>query len=813
MRAGSQLFSLDNTTVFSSNATWENRYGFIREIADATTSQALTPSQAGLNLQGSPFFPGITISNADAGAPVSGGGVVSAFGGNQLSIGPSTNFANAGIFQNQHEFSSIYRWVHGRHSISFGGLFDYAQLNVENRENQIALLSFNTFADFVTGTLNADHSSGQLLNGETNRHFRSRSAGLFIQDGWKVRPNLTLTGGLRWDWDGPLYETNGLLTNFYPSDYKFNPATDSFGTLANGEPGIGLVVAGNNPGFGFKNVSDSTLTGRQWMFTPRIGFAWSPTRLKNVVVRGGFGMYADRGEYFTELSASAGLGISGPFSVTTQEPFTVPLDSTCPNNSSTSPVNCLSKGPFGPVSPPPTNLKGVAQNLVFNMAGLSGCPEPVTPTCTPTGTPNFDFLFGGYDPRNTLPYSENWSLDLQWQPKNDVVLTMAYIGNHGVHEPIPTPFNEPGVATPSHPINGQIYSYGFQATDSQNNPLVTEQVQTTIGAFSGSDGNTALRTPYIGFNPNADYWRAEGVSNYNALQLQATKRMSHGLMINAAYTYSHSLDEGSGLGSGLFFNGNDPLQPKTAYGSSDFDRTHVFTLSYVYQLPTLPYTSKFVNTAINGWGIQGVTTAQSGEPFSIIDFSGTAASIFFSADDFITNPILPLASGVSPAKATEGGTDGSLPGPLAGVSKPYINPNDFSIPFLSPGQMGVPPCGPTTGGGTACDTNETGYGSNGRNIFRAPFETRFDMSLFKHFNLSERLDLKFQADAFNIFNQPDFDAPNSDFALNACFNPFPCFPNPSQILTQGSPNTKNYGVIKQTVGSNRFLQLSLHLTF
>jgi hypothetical protein len=78
--------------------------------------------------------------------------------------------------------------------------------------------------------------------------------------------------------------------------------------------------------------------------------------------------------------------------------------------------------------------------------------------------------------------------------------------------------------------------------------------------------------------------------------------------------------------------------------------------------------------------------AQSGQPFSVIDFSGSAASIFFSADDFITNPILPLAPGVSPRQATQGGTDNFFPsGPLAGVRVPYINPNDFSIPFLSPG--------------------------------------------------------------------------------------------------------------------------------
>jgi Carboxypeptidase regulatory-like domain len=821
MHAGSQLFSLDNTTVLNTNTTWENRYGFIREVANATTAQSLKPSDVGLNLLGSTRFPGITITNADAGAALVDGATVPPFRGNQMSIGPSTNFANAGIFQDQHEGSSVYHWVHGRHSWAFGGIFDYAQLNVENRENQVAILSFNDFADFLTGTLGQDHSSGQFLNGETNRHFRSRSAGLFAQDNVKVRSNLTVNVGVRWDWDGPLYEKNGLLTNFYPSDYKYDLGTDSFGSLPNGEPGIGLVVAGNNKAFGFKNVSNSTLTGRQWMFAPRIGMAWSPSHLKNVVVRAGFGMYADRGEYFTELSASAGLGISGPFSVTTQEPFTVPVNASCSTSTGT---GCLAAGPFGttPLPPPPSNLSGVA-SLIYNQSQLSGCAEPVTPTCTPTGFANSDFLFGGYDPTNKLPYSENWSLDLQWQPKNDMVLSLGYIGNHGVHQPIPIPFNQPGVATPTHPINGQIYSYGFQASDSTspacsgNNspcPLLTEQVQTTIGAFSFSDGNTALRTPYIGFNPNADFWKAEGVSTYNALQFQATKRMSHGLMVNASYTYSHSLDEGSGLGAGLFFNGNNPLNPKTAYASSDFDRKHVFSISYVYQLPTLRGHGRLVDAAANGWGIQGVTVAQSGQPFSVIDFSGTAASIFFSADDFITNPILPLAPGISPHQATQGGTDNSFKsGPVAGVRVPYINPNDFSIPFLQPGQSGVPPCGPTLGGATVCDTQETSYGSNGRNIFRSPFQTRFDFSVFKNFKLSERIALKFQADAFNIFNHPSFDAPNGNFALNACFNPNPCFPDPTTILSQSSPNPANYGVIRQTVGSNRFLQLAAHLTF
>jgi carboxypeptidase family protein len=810
MRAGSQLFSLDNTTILTPNSTWENRFGFVREVADARTSQSVTPGDVNLNLLGSTFFPGITIDNADAGAPVSGGGTVGALRGNSLKIGPSTNFANAGIFQNEFEGSSTYHWVSGRHSLAFGGLYDYMQLNVENRENDVATFTFGDFSEFLTGDLGGPrHSAGQLLNGETNRHFRSKSAGLFAQDAFKLRSNLTLTYGLRWDWDGPLYETNGLLTNFYPSDYNYDLATDSFGNLSNGEPGIGLVVAGNNKAFGFKGVSDSTLTGRQWMFVPRLGIAWSPSFIKNFVVRAGFGMYADRGEYFTELSASAGLGISGPFSVTTQQPFTVPVNNLC-----TGP-GCLTAGPFGttPLPPPPTNLTQVAA-LVHNQSQLSGCPEPVTPACTPTGNADFDFLFGGYAPKNKLPYAEDWSLDLQWQPRNDLVLTLAYIGNHGVHQPLPIPFNQPGIATPAHPINGQTFSYGFQPLDAAGNPLVTEQVQTTIGEFSFSDGNTALRTPFIGFNPNADLWTAEGISTYNALQFQVVKRLTHGLQVNASYTYSHSLDEGSGLGAGLFFNGNNPLDPRTSYASSDFDRTHVFTIAYVYQFPKIRDASRFVDAVANGWGIQGVTVAESGTPFSIIDFSGTAGGIFFSSDDFVTNPILPLAPGISPGQARQGGTDEFFKsGPFQGARVPFINPNDFAVPLLTCGQDGVPPPGPTVGGTSTnfCDNVETGFGNNGRNLFRSPFQTRFDFSVFKNFKLSERFNLKFQADAFNIFNHPSFDAPNGNFELDPCFNPQPCFEtNP---LAPGSLNTSNFGVIRQTVGSNRFLQLSLHLNF
>lgn len=826
LRAGSQVFSLDNTTVLTPNSTWEQRFGFIREIADATTSQPFGPSSVSITLPSGELFPGINIGNADAGAlvfsPTGPQQTVAPLSGNSLAIGPSTNFANAGIFQNQFEGSSKYSWVLGRHTLAFGGTYDYTQLNVENRENDAAILNFNDFADFVTGTLGSDHSSGTLLDGETNRHFRSKQAGLYAQDNFKLTPGLTLNVGLRWDWDGPLYETNGLMTNFYPQDYSYDLATDSFSSV-NGTPGIGIVVPAMNKAFGVKGVSNSTLTGRQWGFAPRIGVAWSP--IKNVVVRAGFGMFYDRGEYFTELSASAGLGISGPFSVTTQEPFTVPLNTSCASS-----LNCLSNAPFGTTLPAtPTSLQDlVTSGLVPDMRAMGACDpsvvpglqQPNMPYCSVTGfNTALPFLFGGYNPKNKLPYSENWSLDLQWQPRNDVVLTLGYVGNRGVHELLPIPFNEAGIATPTNPINNQIYSYGFLAAngpkcDRFNDPSATcfqlpaEEVQTQLGDFSFSDGNTALRSKFIGISPNADLWTAEGISTYNALQLSVTKKMSRGLQINASYTYSHTLDEGSGLGGGLFFNGNDPANPRSSYASADFDRPHVFTISYLYDLPTIKDASGIVNALANGWGITGVTVAQSGEPFSVIDFSGVAGGIFFSADDLVTNPILPLAPGITPKEAMSAAGGGGTQ--VTFTNQPYVNPNSFTQPLIAPGVDGVPPCemDAATGGFNVCDNFETGFGTTGRNVFRAPFETRFDFSIFKNFKIHERFNLKYEIDAFNLFNHPSLDAPNTDFELNSCFNPVPC-----ANFTPNPPNSRGWGVISGTIGSSRFMQMSLHLTF
>jgi Carboxypeptidase regulatory-like domain/TonB dependent receptor len=786
LKAGSQAFSLINTRVLTPNLSWEQRVGFIRESAFSNLAQGLTPADAQIGLVGLSRFPQINIRYAD--------GTYNSNDG--LSIGPTSNFANAGIFQNDFEGATSLTWVNGRQTISTGVSFDYIQLNVINQNNETARITFEDFPGFLLGEVCGPNTTScggqdpsQVLNGASNRYYRSKQVGVYVQDDIKLKTNLTIDLGLRWDWDGPLVEKNGYLTNFYAGDYSYDVASD---TITN----IGLVVAGNNKTFGTKGVSDSTLTGRQWGFAPRIGVVYSPKFLRNFVVRAGFGMYYDRGEYFTELSPPSGGGISGPFGVTVEEPFVVPYYS---------PAGATFGAPFGTAAPPPppANLSAV-QALVPNAAQLIA---NTTTFCNSLGeTGCGPLLFGGYDPKNSLPYSENWTLDTQWQPINTVVLDLAYVGNHGVHGVIPLPYNQALIATPQNPVlaggpNEQIYSYGYSVPG-----LNAENVSTIVNGYG--TGNAALRVPYLGYDPNSDFNRAVGVSTYNALQVSVNKRFSHGLQVIGSYTYSHTLDEQSGLG--LFYTGNDPNNPHSSYGTSDYDRTHVFTASYHYELPTIRDASGWKNAVLNGWGFNGVTVYQSGQPYSVNDYTGGAASIYYGGgQDAVTNPIVPVGGyGATATNPVLQGTTG------VNALKPVLNPAAFGIPTpYTPGTNGVPPC-QGSGASQICDTYETGYTTGGRNIFRGPFQERWDMGLFKNFKISERFGLRYDLQAFNIFNHPSFDTPNSNVEFNPGYNNPPT-PNYSYKPPYGYafPPYGNLGMIQHTIGSPRFLQMALHLTF
>jgi hypothetical protein len=175
------------------------------------------------------------------------------------------------------------------------------------------------------------------------------------------------------------------------------------------------------------------------------------------------------------------------------------------------------------------------------------------------------------------------------------------------------------------------------------------------------------------------------------------------------------------------------------------------------------------------------------------DYTGSVASLYYGTDDEIGNPNVPLVPGVTSKQAAHPGAN------CAGYSTKIckLNSADFAPQFVAPGTNGVPACD-----ATGCDDFESLYGTTGRNTFRGPFQVRFDMSLAKQLPIKESFQLIFEADAFNIFNHPDFDTPNNDVTF------FPNYYGPPTIPPQGS-----LGPIQHTIGSPRFLQLSAHLTF
>ena len=331
--------------------------------------------------------------------------------------------------------------------------------------------------------------------------------------------------------------------------------------------------------------------------------------------------------------------------------------------------------------------------------------------------------------------------------------------------------------------------------------------------FNSEGGNIDERVPYIGYGGESEEYKAAGVSAYNALQTHVEKQFSHGFQGGFSYTYSRSLDEQSALG--LYYNGSNPLDLRGGYGPSDFDRTHVFNIDYHYELPKFFRPASMEGKIANGWGVQGLITLQSGQPYSVIDYSGAVGSIYYSINDGITNPIVPLAPGCTPQNAKTGAIGNNF-------AFPALKSTCFDVPLLSPGALGgaIPPG----------DTFETNFISGGgqRNIFRQSWQKRADLSLLKVTQLTERLTLKYSFDVYNLTNHPSFDIPIDNIDQNLAFSPFPVaqppygtstIPTLASGCTGSNPQNGFYfcptglGQVVKTIGSSRQVQMSLSMLF
>ena len=790
MDNGSQVFTINNTNVIGSSLSATENLGILREKIYSTNEQPFSPGSVGVNSLGSSYYSGVSIvdilgTNTPAGTQT-------------LSIGPGSSQGSlTGVFQNRIMPSADAIWTKGKHTLSAGGSWAYTQLN--NRDRRPGTAGTTTSADFsqfVQGlvTTNDAFQTTTFLQGNGNRYYRANQVGIYLQDKFQITSHLSLTAGLRYDWNGGLTEKYGRIFNFDPTLYNAGSADDPNnpnGTIANN----GYVIA--------RNSHDTTLTGRQWGMAPRVGFAYSPPALNNkLVIRGGFGIYYDRGELSAYFSPgyAAGEVLGGPFGVNQAPPFV---------NTQFCPLANITEYYNGYIPTCDPNVANLAypwgKTLGPAPSGNASDINQFLPNAYQVMNGAIPFSMGVYDRKNTLPYSMDYTLDVQWQPRRDLAIEIGYVGNLDRHEVIPLPFNQPNIATPSNPIRGQNYTYGYTVVTPNFTPLNLPDGTPFLSTYEG--GNNDLRVPYMGYSAEAEDYKTVGIGAYNALQVHVDKRMSHGFETSISYTFSHATDEQSALG--LFYNGNNPNNVRSGYGLADFDRKHVLNFSYAYNLPNFYTGDTFKGKFTNGWSLTGITVLQSGQPFSVVDYSGAVGSIFYSVFDGITNPIVPLAPGCSAKSATTGAS--------GAFGNPALKASCFTVPLLNPGDLG--------GAIPAGDVYETNFLASGqRNIFRQAPQRAADISLAKLTSFGDHGALRYTFDVFNVSNTTSFDVTGDNVTQNAFYNNFPVAGTPALPTNNctSNPTGQNngfytcpagLGITLHTIGSPRQIQMSLHYDF
>ena len=796
---GAQVFAIDNTITIGNKINWEQRVGFDRMGSYSYYRQTLPPDPAlgptyGISAGTSPTLiqpntlAGLTLG--EFGADTSSAPAIS--------VGPASAFVNTGYYQNRINPSTNMILALGKHTLVVGGGYSYTQLNIENNRQGIADISTSTFTSFLEGKVRKSNVletiDAQSGRNNANRYYRSNEIAGYAQDKWQALSNLSITAGVRYDYHGGLTEKYGNMFNFDPSKYSVTGTADTGFNVADS----GFVIAGNNKYNPTAGTTNSTLTGRQWGVSPRVGFAYSPKRLNNkVVINGGVGMYYDRGELFTYLSQPAGSGVGGPFGVTES----APLASYVTGNGSTlkNPIGtAFTPPPAGTYIEPssdPSTIKIALQNVLGSgptgSNGLTGTASPgFGPSCGAVDNQaNYtDCLgyqplnFGAYDKNNKLPYTVNFALNVQWQPTNDLAITIGYSGNRGKHSVIPIPFNEPGIATSTNPIHGETDTYGFQVLN-QNNTETDPYGDTNYLAIGSEPwdtpdgGNTDFRAPYVGYSPNAALFETVGESAYDSLQVHVEKRLSHHFQAGVNYTWGHSLDEQSDIG--LFFTGDNPAKLRDSYASSDFDRTHITTVNFQVLLPNAAAAHSVLSYFANDWSVTGLGILQSGEPYSLYEFYGAVGSINFGNFPTLMNPVLPIANPKDAKGKALTGNPGNFRGP-GGSFIPTIDPSEIAINYVAPGTNGVPTAAQGNEGDPT-DIYETNFApENQRNIFRQAMQKRLDISIRKTFHATQRIAVLYEFNIFNLTNTTSLDVPQDqtqirqNFACsNSAFGAFP----------------------------------------
>jgi Carboxypeptidase regulatory-like domain/TonB dependent receptor/TonB-dependent Receptor Plug Domain len=635
--------------------------------------------------------------------------------GNVDSIGRGPDYGLPGIVgfgcqglgdsNGQARFTGTYQtlesisYSRGKHTFKWGAEFRAVYSNSFDNFSTRQFLDFSAFSNFgvralknvpaavsnntslenqVLGLLGFvdSQSESQFFNftgtrsGDDLRGFRQREWGAFAQDTWKVRPNLTLSYGLRWEYYGVPFEVNNNLSNLFVDASGSAPFT-----FTRVGPGTGKNLYAND----FKN------------FEPRIGIAWDPFKNGKTSVRAGYGIFHDR--VFGNLVGNA-RG-NPPFQQSfSASPFAQTTALAIPTTVPTSPV---------------------VTNIDPN-TGLGGEIFPVL-----------------FDPNFKTPYSQNWNFGVQRQLTSTVSLEVNYVGVKGnkIFRSVDGNAPQPNLiakllafCTSTNPANA---AFGCDTSTLQfaNLWLGAEFGALPFDAVNNNAFEAAFSTPGAALN------KSIGNSSYHGLQVNLQKRFSHGIQVQGAYTYSHSISD---VNDPLVAAAGNRSFPRNSFnllaerGNSDFDIRHRGVINYIYE-PSLGrgrahLNHGFAGRVLEGWSLTGVTEIQTGHPYDIFGNQDSNHTGLSARATIIGNPAQP-----------------------AGVDKTHTGPvhSAFELtPFDQQPNLG-------------------------KNRFYGPGMVNFDAAVLKDTAITERARFQLRFEFFNLFNHAQFAQPGNAFASPGTF--------------------------------------------
>ncbi len=646
--------ALSEIHTFSPTFLNEFRFGYNRINSHRLQPNANTDVSQQFGLIGVPFYPNF-------------GGLPNICFVNYSCVG-SSDFLPSIEKQNSFVFNDTITWIRGRHSLKFG---------TEIRKEQFTIFQISAprgdmgyGQDFTDNPGLAVNPDGSLTGGDDFASFLlgipdyADLASLRDVDYRRntfafygqddVQVSRRLTLNL-----GLRYELFMPVTEAHNEQATFDFRSDSLIMPKGQTAALTPTLATFLP---LQATGSAGLVNPDFLdLAPRIGLAYELT--SKLVLRGGYGIFYGAQENGPFSFPSPGF--NPPFF--RQQAFNSPCGTpTPPNANPATPGNCaIGSG-----------------SLMINNFWTQGFPA------NSLSDPNNPLLYS-LSPDLKTPMMQQWHLGFEYQLPSQTVFQISYAGSHGQ----------------------RLYGFynGNQAVPSPdpNAPL-------------------APRRPFPAVDGTIDTLRSNTISNYNALQVHLEKRFSHGLQFEASYTYSHALDDASSASLGSLSNGDfrDQRFPGLEYGNADFDVRHHVVIAYAYQLPFGKgkmfggNASGVMNQVIGGWQIAGITSASTGNWFTITD------------------------PNVNSSNTDCGGTVGF------NCARPNVigNPN-------------AKPCVPGTFYNTCAFTSDLvqgTYGNAGRNIVLGPGYQDWDLSIFKNFPIHEQTRLEFRADFFNIWNHTNF---------------------------------------------------------